>query len=110
MVNNSCPSVYSLHAFLVSAGSRLNPLAEAKQSGLDITVKRCPHYLRFTESEMAKQESAAVASPPLRREYSDPVRRRAVPRHRHDDHRPWMAIYQDGEAWVPLADVPASNG
>lgn len=57
-----CP----LHVFLVSAGSTLDPLVRAKESGLDITVETCPHYLRFTDAEMATQGSVAVVSPPLR--------------------------------------------
>jgi len=60
----NCP----LHVFLVSAGSTLDPLVRAKQSGLDITVETCPHYLRFTDAEMAEQGSVAVVSPPLRPE------------------------------------------
>jgi dihydroorotase/allantoinase len=32
-----------------------------------VTVETCPHYLRFTESEMGRQGSVAVVSPPLRR-------------------------------------------
>ena len=57
-----CP----LHVFQVSAGSTLDPLVRAKREGLDLTVETCPHYLRFTEAEMARQGSVAVVSPPLR--------------------------------------------
>lgn len=59
-----CP----LHVFLVSAGSTLRPLTRAKRRGLDITVETCPHYLRFTDAEMADQGSVAVVVPPLRSE------------------------------------------
>jgi len=59
-----CP----LHVFQVSAGSTLDPLVRAKRSGLDITVETCPHYLRFTDAEMAEQGNVAVVSPPLRGE------------------------------------------
>jgi len=59
-----CP----LHVFQVSAGSTLDPLVRAKREGLDLTVETCPHYLRFTEAEMARQGSVAVVSPPLRSE------------------------------------------
>lgn len=57
-----CP----LHVFQVSAGSTLDPLVRGKESGLDLTVETCPHYLRFTDAEMARQGSVAVVSPPLR--------------------------------------------
>lgn len=59
-----CP----LHVFLVSAGSTLDPLARARQRGLDVTVETCPHYLRFTDAELTEQGSVAVVSPPLRSE------------------------------------------
>lgn len=59
-----CP----LHVFQVSAGSTLDPLRRAKANGLDLTVETCPHYLRFTDSELPRQGSVAVVSPPLRSE------------------------------------------
>jgi len=58
----NCP----LHVFLVSAGSTLDSIVRAKQSGLDITAETCPHYLRFTDAEMTNQGNVAVVSPPLR--------------------------------------------
>jgi dihydroorotase/allantoinase len=57
-----CP----IHVFQVSAGSTLDPLVRAKRDGLDVTVETCPHYLQYTEAEMAQQGSVAVVSPPLR--------------------------------------------
>jgi dihydroorotase/allantoinase len=58
-----CP----VHVFQVSAGATLEPLIRRRRQGLDVTVETCPHYLRFTESEMGRQGSVAVVSPPLRR-------------------------------------------
>lgn len=59
-----CP----LHVFQVSAGSTLDSLARAKREGLDLTIETCPHYLRFSDAEMARRGSVAVVSPPLRSE------------------------------------------
>ena len=60
--NTRCP----IHVFQVSSGQTLEPLARGKQMGLDLTIETTPHYLWFDNSEMAKQGSLAIVSPPLR--------------------------------------------
>ena len=60
--NTGCP----IHVFQVSSGHTLEPLARGKRMGLDLTVETTPHYLWFDDSEMLKQGSLAIVSPPLR--------------------------------------------
>jgi len=59
-----CP----LHIFQVSSATALERLERGRQSGLDITLETTPHYCWFSDTEMEKQGSVAVVSPPLREE------------------------------------------
>jgi dihydroorotase/allantoinase len=59
-----CP----LHIFQVSSASALERLERGRQANLDITLETTPHYCWFSDTEMEKQGSVAVVSPPLREE------------------------------------------
>ncbi|GGG79647.1 allantoinase [Paenibacillus radicis (ex Gao et al. 2016)] len=57
-----CP----LHFVHISTVEAVEMIVRAKANGLEVTVETCPHYLYFTEEDMAEQGPVAKCAPPLR--------------------------------------------
>ncbi len=57
-----------LHIAHVSSEAATDALRLYQKSGMDVTGETCPHYLMFTEAELARVGSYAKVNPPLRRE------------------------------------------
>ncbi|AIQ12032.1 allantoinase [Paenibacillus durus] len=57
-----CP----LHFVHISHPKTVEMIECAKQSGLDVTLETCPHYLLFTEDDFERIGPSAKCAPPLR--------------------------------------------
>ena len=55
-----------LHIVHVSSGSGVARAAEARASGVDVSIETCPHYLFFTEEDLELIGVAVKCAPPLR--------------------------------------------
>jgi allantoinase len=55
-----------LHIVHVSTGSGIVKAAEGRGRGVDVSVETCPHYLFFTEADLATMGVAVKCAPPLR--------------------------------------------
>lgn len=55
-----------VHIAHVSCAAALNALRKGQTDGLPMTGETCPHYLLFTEEDMAKHGPFAMIKPPLR--------------------------------------------
>ena len=55
-----------LHIVHVSSGRGVALAAEARARGADISIETCPHYLFFTEDDVARLGAVAKCAPPLR--------------------------------------------
>jgi allantoinase len=55
-----------LHIVHVSSGSGVAKAAEARASGVDVSIETCPHYLFFTEEDLETIGVAVKCAPPLR--------------------------------------------
>jgi allantoinase len=55
-----------LHVVHVSSGTGAAKIAEARGSGVDVSLETCPHYLFFTEEDLETIGVAAKCAPPLR--------------------------------------------
>ena len=58
----------ALHVVHVSTGRGVALVAEARDRGVDVTCETCPHYLVFTEDDVARIGALAKCAPPLRDE------------------------------------------
>jgi allantoinase len=58
----------ALHVVHVSSGRAVALIAEARSSGVDVTCETCPHYLVFTEEDLARTGNLLKCAPPLRDE------------------------------------------
>ena len=56
----------SLHIVHVSSGRGVSLAAEARASGVDVSIETCPHYLWFTETDVVRLGAIAKCAPPLR--------------------------------------------
>lgn len=56
----------SLHFVHISSAAAISRISQAKDTGLDVTVETCPHYLAFTEDDMESLGPLAKCAPPLR--------------------------------------------
>ena len=56
----------ALHVVHVSSGRAVALIAEARSAGVDITCETCPHYLIFTEDDLAEVGNLLKCAPPLR--------------------------------------------
>jgi len=56
----------ALHVVHVSTGRGLALIAAARARGLDVTAETCPHYLLFTEDDVAHIGALAKCAPPIR--------------------------------------------
>lgn len=57
-----CP----LHFVHISSAAAVDRITIAKESGMDVTVETCPHYLAFTDEDMESLGPVAKCAPPLR--------------------------------------------
>jgi allantoinase len=55
-----------LHIVHVSSGSGIVKAWQARSKGVDVSVETCPHYLFFTEDDLAVIGVSAKCAPPLR--------------------------------------------
>ena len=55
-----------LHIVHVSSGRGVALAAEARARGADVSIETCPHYLSFTEDDVARLGAVAKCAPPLR--------------------------------------------
>jgi allantoinase len=56
----------ALHVVHVSTGRGAALIAEARARGVDVSAETCPHYLLFTEDDLARLGTIAKCAPPLR--------------------------------------------
>jgi allantoinase len=56
----------ALHIVHVSSGRGVALIAEARAAGTDVTCETCPHYLVFTEDDLADIGNLLKCAPPLR--------------------------------------------
>lgn len=56
----------ALHIVHVSTPEAVDLLEQAKQSGVDVTIETCPHYLAFTDEDVIQLGALAKCSPPIR--------------------------------------------
>ncbi|MER3554623.1 MAG: allantoinase [Meiothermus sp.] len=57
-----------LHIVHISSGSGVVLAAEAKASGVDVSLETCPHYLAFTGEDLERSGAIGKCAPPLRSE------------------------------------------
>ena len=70
-----------LHIVHISSGRGVAAALEARALGTDVSIETCPHYLFFTEDDLARIGAIAKCAPPLRGD---------------DDHdRLWSAVLRD---------------
>ncbi len=55
-----------LHIVHISSGRGVLAALEARALGTNLTIETCPHYLFFTEDDMARLGAIAKCAPPLR--------------------------------------------
>ena len=55
-----------IHVLHISSAAELQPLAEAKARGVDITGETCPHYLLLSEQDYEKVGGVVRVNPPVR--------------------------------------------
>jgi allantoinase len=60
-----------LHIVHVSSGAAVALAAEARATGVDVSIETCPHYLFFTEQDIERLGVIAKCAPPLRPDFED---------------------------------------
>jgi allantoinase len=55
-----------IHVVHVSAAEALGAIGAARDSGVDVTVETCPHYLLFSDAVVAQVGAALKCAPPIR--------------------------------------------
>jgi allantoinase len=55
-----------LHLVHVSSAAGVAAAAEARARGVDVSIETCPHYLSFTEDDLAARGAVLKCAPPLR--------------------------------------------
>jgi allantoinase len=55
-----------LHVCHVSTPRGLQLVAQARQTGVDVSAETCPHYLLYDETELVRRGGEAKINPPLR--------------------------------------------
>lgn len=56
----------SVHFVHISSAKAAGLIAQAKKTGMDVTVETCPHYLIFDEEDFMKNGDVYKCAPPLR--------------------------------------------
>ena len=77
----------ALHVVHVSSGAGVAAIAAARTRGLDVSCETCPHYLAFTEDDLAALGAVAKCAPPLR----PAAEREALWQHLRDGTIPMVA-------------------
>jgi allantoinase len=60
-----------LHIVHMSCGRAVRMAIEARRRGVDVSTETCPHYLFFTEADIARIGVAAKCTPPIRAEHDE---------------------------------------
>jgi allantoinase len=55
-----------LHLVHLSCGRSVQLAANARATGVDVSIETCPHYLFFTKDDLARLGTVAKCAPPLR--------------------------------------------
>jgi allantoinase len=55
-----------LHIVHISSGRGVALAADARATGVDVSIETCPHYLVFTDEDMERLGTVAKCAPPLR--------------------------------------------
>jgi allantoinase len=55
-----------IHIVHLSAMEALGAVGAARDTGTDVSVETCPHYLTFDESDLARQGAPLKCAPPIR--------------------------------------------
>lgn len=58
----------ALHFVHISTKEAVDMIDEARQSGMDVSLETCPHYLLFSHRAFLKKGALAKCAPPLRSE------------------------------------------
>lgn len=61
----NCP----LHFVHISTPEAVLAIQAAKESGMDVTLETCPHYLLFNHNDLIEKGPIAKCAPPLREEH-----------------------------------------
>lgn len=104
-----------LHIVHISCGRGVVAALEARAKGADISIETCPHYLFFTEDDLARLGAAAKCAPPLRTAHQrdsllDHLHRGQID-HVASDHSPAppdMKSGDFGQAWGGIAGVQST--
>jgi allantoinase len=91
----------ALHLCHLSLGRSADLVAWYRGQGVDVTFETCPHYLLFTEADMAAQRGRLKINPPLRGADDREAMWRAVGTGLAtviaSDHAPWPLELKDHE-------------
>jgi allantoinase len=104
-----------LHIVHVSSGRGIAIAAEARATGVDVSVETCPHYLFFTDEDIERLGTAAKCAPPLRSSADQEALWTELLRGRIDivasDHSPTEPARKAGDfcsAWGGIAGVQST--
>jgi allantoinase len=81
-----------LHFVHISTADAARLVAEARGSGLDVSVETCPHYLLLDESDLEQLGSFGKCAPPLRS--------------RHEVENLWQALLDGAFDWIASDHSP----
>ncbi len=91
----------ALHLCHLSLPRGVDLVSWYRRQGVDVTLEVCPHYLLFTEQDMAMQRGRLKINPPLRREADREGLWQRLADGAIDvissDHAPWPAELKDHE-------------
>jgi allantoinase len=104
-----------LHIVHVSSGRGVVVAAEARARGVDVSIETCPHYLFFTDEDLARLGPVAKCAPPLRPVAEQDALWRALLGGQVDivasDHSPSLPAMKTGDlmsAWGGIAGVQST--
>lgn len=104
-----------LHIVHVSSGRGVALAAEARATGVNVSIETCAHYLFFTDEDMERIGAAAKCAPPLRPKQEQEALWDAVARGDVDivasDHSPTTPEMKGGDfasAWGGIAGVQST--
>lgn len=101
-----------VHVVHVGAGAALDVIAEARAQGLRLSGETCPHFLEFTEEDLAAQ-GALLKTAPVVKSAADRARlwrglETGEIQHVATDHAAgqWPAEKRTGSIWTDYGGVP----
>src|SRR5918993_825070 len=104
-----------LHIVHISSGRGVSVAAEARARGVDVSIETCPHYLFFTDEDLARLGAVAKCAPPLRPAAEQDALWRALLGGHVDivasDHSPSLPAMKTGDvmsAWGGIAGVQST--